>query len=139
MSMQVVLQSSGWFGTGSPNMQGSPINPHLFPPSLQGPAFLIAAPRAVSSYTDAAVTVRPPASYFTLPRVTVSAARPSPWSPHQPETEPVQPSPPPPPTMSFTWPPTADEDASFAQQLYGPTARRRLPVFEAICPEEGEE
>ncbi|TVU46815.1 hypothetical protein EJB05_06384 [Eragrostis curvula] len=138
LEMQLGSQSSGRSSaSSSSNMQGSPNTPHLFPPAMPGPAFATAAPRAVSSYT---VTIRPPASYFTPPRVTVTVTRPGPSTPAQPETMPVQQQPPQPQpeTTTFAWPPTAEEDASIAQQLYGPStgARRRLPVFQAICPEE---
>ncbi|KAK3151767.1 hypothetical protein QOZ80_3AG0250270 [Eleusine coracana subsp. coracana] len=137
---EVASPGSRRFSAGSSNMQGGPITRYLFPPSQPGPAFPTYAPRAVRSYTDAAVAIRPPAPYFTLPRVTVTAARPTPLTPVQPETEPVQPPPPPAATTTFTWPPSAEEDAIITQRLYGPTtgARRRLPVFEAICPEEAE-
>ncbi|KAK3147083.1 hypothetical protein QOZ80_3BG0277860 [Eleusine coracana subsp. coracana] len=134
---EVASPGSGRFSAGSSNMQGGAITRYLFPPSQPGPAFPTYAPRAISSYTNTAVAIRPPAPYFTPPRVTVTAARPTPLTPVQPETEPVQP---PPATTTFTWPPTAEEDAIITQKLYGPTtgARRRLPVFEAICPGEAE-
>jgi hypothetical protein len=37
---------------------------------------------------------------------------------------------------TFQWPPTAEEDAFFTEKLYGPSRRRRLPVFQDICPDD---
>ncbi|XP_008811573.1 zinc finger CCCH domain-containing protein 9-like [Phoenix dactylifera] len=36
---------------------------------------------------------------------------------------------------SFIWPPTQEEEAYINQVLYGPSQRRRLPVFCEICPQ----
>ncbi|KAL6650039.1 hypothetical protein ACP70R_014263 [Stipagrostis hirtigluma subsp. patula] len=133
-----VESPSSWpvLGAGLSNIQGSPITPPRLPPSLPGPgpALPTAAPRGPGP----AVTVRPPAPYFTPPRVTVPAARPgpSPAPPRQPETPAPAPPPPPRTTTTFAWPPTAEEDASISASLYGSSAsgRPRLAVFRAICP-----
>ncbi|XP_020104341.1 mRNA decay activator protein ZFP36-like [Ananas comosus] len=41
----------------------------------------------------------------------------------------------PPPDSTFAWPPSEEEDTYITRVLYGPSSRRRLPVFADICPE----
>uniref|UniRef100_A0A6V7QQX5 C3H1-type domain-containing protein n=1 Tax=Ananas comosus var. bracteatus TaxID=296719 RepID=A0A6V7QQX5_ANACO len=41
----------------------------------------------------------------------------------------------PPPDSTFAWPPSEEEDEYITRVLYGPSSRRRLPVFADICPE----
>ncbi|KAG2540418.1 hypothetical protein PVAP13_9NG552300 [Panicum virgatum] len=71
---------------------------------------------------------------------------PLPPAPEQAETLPQPPAmehpetPPPPPQESSAqtlhWPPTAEEAAAIEDVLYGPSARKRLPVFKEICPDD---
>uniref|UniRef100_A0A0E0D1F1 Uncharacterized protein n=1 Tax=Oryza meridionalis TaxID=40149 RepID=A0A0E0D1F1_9ORYZ len=75
----------------------------------------------------------------TAPAVTLlTRAPPLSSAPKQhPESEapPLAPSSAPSPREEFAWPLTDEEDELIINVLYGPTNRRRLPVFRRICPD----
>ena len=72
--------------------------------------------------------------------------QPLPSALEKPETLPQPPAmehpemPPPPPqepsAQTFRWPPTAEEAAAIEAVLYGPSTKKRLPVFKEICPDD---
>ena len=71
---------------------------------------------------------------------------PVPPVPEQAQTLPQPPAmehpemPPPPPqepsAQTFRWPPTAEEAAAIEAVLYGPSIKKRLPVFKEISPDD---